>query len=94
MKLNYRALLDARTLSKADKLAISEAYRSAFGVQMPLLNTKCRSCYNDALAALIHYTKKGRFLRAGVVIEHKGKLYNRHSELPYEVIELYPDKLQ
>ena len=93
MPLNYRDLLDARSLSKSDKLAINEAYRSAFGVSMPLLNTKCRSCYNDALAALIHYEKKGLWLRAGVVVKHNGKLYNSHSELPYEVIELYRDKL-
>jgi hypothetical protein len=93
MPLNYRDLLDARSLSKSDKQAIEVAYRSAFGRDMPNKNSSCRSCYNDALALLINAEKRGAYLRAGVVVKHNGKLYNSHSELPYEVIELYRDKL-
>jgi hypothetical protein len=93
MDLNYRELLNARSLSSSDKLNILEAYRSEFNRELNVKVT-CRSCYNDAILELINSTKKGYQLCSGVVIKHNGQIYTKHSEnLPLDIIELYKHKM-
>ena len=93
MALNYRDAFNAKSLSASDKQEIQNAYRTVFKKELNI-NTKCRSCYNDALLELINSDKKGYQLLSGVVIIHEGVIYTRHSEiLPPEIIELHKDKM-
>lgn len=56
MKLDYRAMVDKKALTVADKLDIKTAYRETFSREMNLKNEKCRDCYNDALIELYNHS--------------------------------------
>ncbi len=88
-----KALLSKKTLSSADKAKINKAYKAQFG-RKPKTATSCSSCYHDAVVELYSSLAKGAHLRSGVVINYKGKLYNKYDyPLPVELIELHRDKI-
>ena len=65
------------TLSKGDKEFIKEQYLKAIGTEL-VTKTKCKSCWLDALIIIINALKPDKIrMKAGAVIEHNGKQYNR-----------------
>lgn len=88
-----KALLDKKTLSSADKSKINKAYQSKFGRKPTAGN--CSDCYRDAVIELMVSAQTGERLRAGIVINYNGVLYNRKSyPLPEELIAIHRDKLE
>ena len=88
-----KALLDKKEFSSADKSKITKAYLSQFG-KRPETETNCERCYHDALIQILAAQRKTPRLKAGEVVEFKGRFYNRHDELPPEIIKNNPEKLE
>lgn len=88
-----KALLDKKKFSSADKSKITKAYQSQFG-RRPNTATNCERCYHDAIIQILASQRKTPRLKAGEVVEFNGRFYNRHDELPPEIIKNNPEKLE
>jgi hypothetical protein len=80
-----RALLSKPQLSGADKSKIHKAYQLEFK-RKAKTSTTCGNCYYDAIIEILANKDKATLLKPGEIVEYLGQFYNRHDDLPKELI--------
>jgi len=93
---NLKSVLDNKgTLSKDDKAFIVQSYFDVFNRDLNIANTRCKSCYKDALIELIIKLSPRKIrMRCGCVEEYNGIFYthkNITDEIALAIIQANPN---